>query len=203
MKNCNIFRKSILFVGMFFPFLAFSQDLRSQADDFFRKGNYYDAFFLYRNLLGEVVATNEPAQKCSHAMALTKQFKDLKSINKTTEAKSKLKELIFINPEDFHKNDLVRMTLDEANNLQKMAFRQQTAEETNLMLDEAISRFQESQSLGWQGGEVDNSIQQCLAAKKESEKYINIIQEDLKMLKIRNIEPIRKAPIVVIIPNKF
>jgi hypothetical protein len=203
MKSCIRFSKSMLILGIIIPtFFSFTQDFRGHADELFHESRYYDAFFLYREIYGNVVSQNEAALRCSHAMALTKQYKDYKSIGKITEAKLKLEDLIAINPYDFHKPELTQMTHDEANTLQKMAFRQETVQETNNMLDKAISLYQQTQNLGWKGGDVDVAIQQCLASKTESLIYEKAIQENVKPLQTKMPQATRKPSLVIIIPKE-
>lgn len=184
--------KRMLLVGLFFPLVSFSQTHRAYADELFQKGDYYKAFFLYRNLYGTNLSENQFAQRCNQAISLTKQFLDLRATKKYYDAKTKLRELLEINPDDFHAPILPQLSIEEATYWQKLALKQKSDKEVNLMLEKAISLYEQGKADGWNHTEIDDAIRQC-----EVSKIDNGIGE--KIAKVSNITPkveITPPPIV-------
>ncbi len=155
----------ILLVGIFLPLVSFAQTHRAYADELFKKADYYKAFFLYRNLYGTDLNENQFAQRCNQAIVLTKQFLDLRASKQYYDAKTKLRELLIINPDDFHAPILPQMSIEEATYWQRLALKQNSAMEVNLMLDKAIALYQQGQTDGWNYKEIDDAIKQCEASK--------------------------------------
>lgn len=158
----------MLLVGLFFPLVSFSQTHRAYADELFQKGDYYKAFFLYRNLYGTNLIENQFAQRCNQAMSLTKQFLDLRATKQYYDAKTKLRELLDINPDDFHAPILPQLSIEEATYWHKLALKQNSAKEVNLMLEKAISLYEQGKTDGWNHKEIDDAIKQCEAFRAES-----------------------------------
>lgn len=158
----------MLLVGLFFPLVSFSQTHRAYADELFQKGDYYKAFFLYRNLYGTNLSENQFAQRCNTAISLTKQFLDLRAAKQYYDAKTKLRELLEINPDDFHAPMLPQMSIEEATYWHKLALKQNSAKEVNLMLEKAISLYEQGKADGWNHKEIDDAIKQCEAFRAES-----------------------------------
>jgi hypothetical protein len=155
----------ILLVGIFLPLGSFAQTHRAYADELFKKADYYKAFFLYRNLYGTDLNENQFAQRCNQAMSLTKQFLDLQATKQYYDAKTKLRELLEINPDDFHAPILPQISIEEANYWHRLALKQNSPMEVNLMLDKAIALYQQGQTDGWKYKEIDDAIKQCEASK--------------------------------------
>lgn len=182
----------MLLVGLLFPLVSFSQTHRAYADELFKKGDYYHAFFLYRNLYGTTLSENQFAQRCNQAMTLTKQFLDLRASKQYYDAKTKLRELLEINPDDFHAPILPQLSIEEATYWQKLALKQNSAKEINLMLEKAISLYEQGKADGWNQTEIDDAIKQC-----EISKIDNGIGE--KVAKVSTVAPkveITPPPIV-------
>lgn len=158
----------ILLVGIIVPSLSFAQTHRAYADELFKKSDYYKAFFLYRNLYGTDLNENQFAQRCNQAMVLTKQFVDLRATKQYYDAKTKLRELLDINPDDFHAPILPQLSIEEATYWQRLASKQNSAMEVNLMLEKAIALYQQGQKDGWNHIEIDDAIKQCEASKVTS-----------------------------------
>lgn len=158
----------MLLVGLFFPLVSFSQTHRAYADELFQKGDYYKAFFLYRNLYGTNLSENQFAQRCNTAISLTKQFLDLRASKQYYDAKTKLRELLEINPDDFHAPILPQLSIEEATYWQKLALKQNSAKEVNLMLEKAIALYEQGKADGWNHKEIDDAIKQCEASKMDS-----------------------------------
>ena len=172
----------MLLVGLFLPLVSFSQTHRAYADELFKKGDYYHAFFLYRNLYGTTLSENQFAQRCNQAMSLTKQFLDLRASKQYYDAKTKLRELLEINPDDFHAPLLPQLSIEEATYWQKLALKQNSAKEVNLMLEKAISLYEQGKADGWNQTEIDDAIKQC-----EISKIDNGIGE--KVTKVSTVTP--------------
>jgi hypothetical protein len=172
----------MLLVGLFFPFVSFSQTHRAYADELFKKGDYYHAFFLYRNLYGTNLSENQFAQRCNQAILLTKQFIDLRASTQYYDAKTKLRELLEINPDDFHAPMLPQMSIEEATYWHKLALKQNSAKEVNLMLEKAVALYEQGKTDGWNHKEIDDAIKQC-----ETSKVDNGMSESV--VKISNVTP--------------
>ena len=157
--------KRVLLMGLFFPFVSFSQTHRAYADELFKKGDYFHAFFLYRNLYGTNLIENQFAQQCNSAISLTKQFLDLRASKQYYDAKTKLRELLELNPDDFHAPILPQLSIEEATYWQKLALKQNSSKEVNLMLEKAISLYEQGKTDGWNHKEIDDAIKQCEASK--------------------------------------
>jgi tetratricopeptide (TPR) repeat protein len=168
MKSYVKTMKLILLVGIIVPSLSFAQTHRAYADELFKKSDYYKAFFLYRNLYGTDLNENQFAQRCNQAMVLTKQFLDLRATKQYYDAKTKLRELLDINPDDFHAPILPQLSIEEATYWQRLASKQNSAMEVNLMLEKAIALYQQGQKDGWNHKEIDDAIKQCEASKVTS-----------------------------------
>lgn len=158
----------VLLWALLLPFASFAQTHRAYADELFKKGDYYHAFFLYRNLYGTNLSENQFAQRCNQAIALTKQFLDLKASKQYYDAKTKLRELLEINPDDFHAPMLAQMSVEEATYWHKLALKQTSAKEVNLMLEKAISLYEQGKADGWNYKEIDDAIKQCEVSKTQS-----------------------------------
>lgn len=178
--------KRMLIVGVFFPLVSFAQTHRAYADELFKKADYYHAFFLYRNLYGTNLSENQFAQRCNTAISLTKQFLDLHASKQYYDAKTKLRELLEINPDDFHAPILPQLSIEEATYWQKLALKQNSAKEVNLMLEKAISLYEQGKTDGWNQNEIDDAIKQCEASKID----IGISRKIAVVLKVEDAPPI-------------
>lgn len=187
----------MLLVGLFFPLVSFSQTHRAYADELFKKADYYHAFFLYRNLYGTNLSENQFAQRCNQAMTLTKQFLDLRASKQYYDAKTKLRELLEINPDDFHAPILPQLSIEEATYWQKLALKQNSAKEVNLMLEKAISLYEQGKTDGWNHKEIDDAIKQCEASKMD-----NGISERVAVApKVEIAPPIVETPVAEVKPE--
>ncbi|WP_435356816.1 hypothetical protein [Emticicia sp. SJ17W-69] len=165
MKRLQKTMNRILLVGILLPFASFAQTHRAYADELFKKADYYKAFFLYRNLYGTDLNENQFAQRCNQAIKLTKEFLDLRATKQYYDAKTKLRELLVINPDDFHAPILPQLSIEEATYWHRLALKQNSAMEVNLMLDKAIALYQQGQTDGWNYKEIDDAIKQCEVSK--------------------------------------
>ena len=184
----------IIVVIVLLPFVSFAQTHRAYADELFKKADYYKAFFLYRNLYGTNLEENQFAQRCNQAIVLTKQFVDLRASKQYFDAKNKIRELLVINPDDFHAPILPQLSIEEATYWQRMALKQNSVMEVNLMLDKAIALYQQGQNDGLNYKEIDDAIKQC-----EASKMANGLTESTPKLSIA-ISPIAPPIVVETIP---
>ncbi len=157
----------ILLVGIFLPLVSFAQTHRAYADELFQKADYSKAFFLYRNLYGTNLEENQFAQRCNQAIKLTKEFLDLRATKQYYDSKTKLRELLEINPDDFHAPILPQMSIEEATYWQRLAMKQNSVKEVNLMLDKAIALYKQGQTDGLNYKEIDDAIKQCEVSKMD------------------------------------
>lgn len=185
----------MLLVGLFFPLISFSQTHRAYADELFKKGDYYHAFFLYRNLYGTNLSENQFAQRCNQAISLTKQFLDLRASKQYYDAKTKLRELLEINPDDFHAPILPQLSIEEATYWQKLALKQNSVKEVNLMLEKAISLYEQGKTDGWNHKEIDDAIKQCEASKMDNGIKKKFVEVSNIPPKIEIAPPIVEAPV--------
>ena len=159
------------FLILVLPNISFSQSSRQymldEADGYFKAGRYWDAFFLYRYCAKlpefQIQETNIQQQvgNSSHAMFLTKKYKDYRAFRQFDLAKSNLVELVQMNPSDPNKDDIPRITLDQAAELQRMAWRQQTSAATANMLKQAIALYYQAIREGLADIAIENRIKQC------------------------------------------
>ncbi len=191
----------MLLVGLFFPLVSFSQTHRAYADELFKKADYYHAFFLYRNLYGTNLSENQFAQRCNQAMTLTKQFLDLRASKQYYDAKTKLRELLEINPDDFHAPILPQLSIEEATYWQKLALKQNSAKEVNLMLEKAISLYEQGKTDGWNHKEIDDAIKQCEASKMDSGISERVAGVSTVAPKVEIAPPIVEIPVAEVKPE--
>ena len=188
----------MLLVGLFFPLVSFSQTHRAYADELFQKGDYYKAFFLYRNLYGTNLSENQFAQRCNTAISLTKQFLDLRAAKQYYDAKTKLRELLEINPDDFHAPMLPQMSIEEATYWHKLALKQNSAKEVNLMLEKAVALYEQGKADGWKHKEIDDAIKQCEASKMDSGISERVAGVSTAAPKVEITPPIVETPVAEI-----
>lgn len=191
----------MLLVGLFFPLVSFSQTHRAYADELFQKGDYYKAFFLYRNLYGTNLSENQFAQRCNTAISLTKQFLDLRAAKQYYDAKTKLRELLEINPDDFHAPMLPQMSIEEATYWHKLALKQNSAKEVNLMLEKAVALYEQGKADGWKHKEIDDAIKQCEASKMDSGISERVAGVGAAAPKVEIAPPIVETPVAEIKPE--
>jgi len=162
---------------MFLPLSVFAQTPRTyllqEADDYFKAGRYWDAFFRYRECakLPEFQSENqisEQVKNSSHALYLTQKFKDYSALRRYEPAKTNLVELISMNPNDPHKGELPRLTLAQGAELQRLAWRQATAKGTADMLKRAILYYHQAIREGLMDESITTTIKQCEASIKET-----------------------------------
>jgi tetratricopeptide (TPR) repeat protein len=159
----------ILALIMSIPAIGFGQSkeyLVEDANQYFKAGRYWDAFFLYRNIakVPEYQGNYEiesQIKNSSRAMYLWKKTEDFRVIKKYDLAKENLSELIRINPSDPNRGQLPRITLEHASDLHKQAWSQRTYEATNEMLQRAMGLYQLAMNEGLKDESIRVLIRQC------------------------------------------
>ncbi len=156
---------------------AFGQTSRAyllqEADDYFKAGRYWDAFFRYRECakLPEFQSESKISDQVtnsSHAMYLTQKFKDYNAMRKYEPAKTNLIELISMNPNDPNKGELPKITLAQGAELQRLAWRQNTPKATADMLKRAIMFYHQAIREGLMDESIAVTIRQCEASIKDT-----------------------------------
>lgn len=156
---------------------AFGQASRSyllqEADEYFKAGRYWDAFFRYRECakLPEFQSESKISDQvanASHALYLTKKFKDYNAIRKYEPAKTNLIELISLNPNDPNRGELPKITLAQGAELQRLAWRQSTPQATADMLKRAIMFYHQAIREGLMDESIAATIRQCEASIKDT-----------------------------------
>lgn len=158
------------------PIFSFAQEslyLKIQADEYFKVGRYWDAFFAYRDLAR--MSDNQEQIKqhikdASHAMYLTKKFRDYRAFKKYDLAKSNLRALIELNPFDPNRAELPVLSIEQASDYQRFALRQQTVQASLDFFDRAIKLYQEAIADGSTDSSVEVAIRMCEWAKEEIQK---------------------------------
>ena len=146
--------------------------LLDEADNYFKAGRYYDAFFRYRECakLPEFEATSqvtEQIKNSSHALYLTQKFKDYFALQRLQPAKDNLVELISLNANDPNRGQLAHITLAQGAELQRLAWKQRTPAATADMLKKAMSFYYQAAKEGLMDESVA-AIKQCEASIRDS-----------------------------------
>lgn len=203
--------KSLIIIsGLFFTYLSSSAQskdyLLKDADNYFKTGRYWDAFFLYRDIAkipefqGNFQVENQ-IKNSSRAMYLWKKTEDYRAFKKYEIAKTHLSELLVINPEDPNRGLLPRLTLEEASNLQRIASARNSSQEAADLLKRAVQLYHLAIEEGLKDEMVFSLIKQCEFAL-EKNKYgsatlptsygINYEKDKERQERQRNIEILKK-----------
>ncbi len=166
---------SLLTFLLCFTLNSYSQEsiyLKMQADEYFKVGRYNDAFFVYLDLARGTQNTEfkQAVKNASHAMYLTKKFKDYRFIKQYDLAKSHLRSLIELNPTDPHRGQLPDISIEQASNYHRFALRQLTIQATIDFFDRAIVLYQEAINDGSTDDSLETAIALCHWAKSETHK---------------------------------
>ena len=143
-----------------------------EADTYFKSGRYWDAFFKYRECanLPEFEASSqisEQIKNSSHALYLTKKFKDYFALQRYAPAKENLLELVSLNPNDPNRGQIAHITLAQGAELQRLAMRQRTPAATADMLKRAMAFYYQAAKEGLMEESI-TAIKQCEASIKET-----------------------------------
>ncbi len=140
--------------------------LKEEADEYFKVGRYWDAFFLYRDIAKIPEFTGDTQidsqiKNSSRAMFLWKKTEDFRAFRKYDQAKLHLIDLLVLNPFDPNKDLLPRLTLEQANEMQRSAMSQRTKEGTNQMIAKAVELYNLALNEGLKDEMVFSLIKQC------------------------------------------
>ena len=148
--------------------------LKEEADDYFKAGRYWDAFFLYRDVAkipefqGDLSVENQ-IKNSSHAMYLWKKTEDYAAFRKYDIAKKNLSELLVINPYDPNKGLLPRLTLAQASDMQRLAMSQRNPQATADVLAKAVQLYNQALNEGLKDEMVFSLIKQCENALEKNQ----------------------------------
>ncbi len=178
--------KSFLSIVIIFLFsLGFinaqsKQYLKDEADDYFKVGRYWDAFFLYKDLAkvpefqGDLSIENQ-IKNSSKAMYLWKKTEDYRAFRKYEIAKKHLGDLLVINPYDPNRGLYPRLTLEQANEMQRLAMSQRNPQAIADILSKAVKLYNLALDEGLKDEMVFSLIKQCENVL-EKNQYSNIKQ---------------------------
>jgi tetratricopeptide (TPR) repeat protein len=155
---------------LFITTTSYAQEIdyqKIQADEYFKVGRYNDAFFVYLDLARGNSDLKNYVKNTSHAMYLTKKFRDYRSFRKYELAKSHLRELIELNPSDPNRRELSKISVEEADEYLRYALRQETIDASIHYFDRAIENYQEAINEGSTDDSLERAIAICRWAKAE------------------------------------
>jgi tetratricopeptide (TPR) repeat protein len=202
----------VLFTSSLFSIAQSKKYLKDEADDYFKVGRYWDAFFLYRDIakmqefLGDTQVDSQ-IKNSSRAMFLWKKTEDFRTFRKYEQAKQHLSDLLVLNPFDPNKDLLPRLTLEQASELQRSALNQRTKEGTNMMLAKAVELYNLALNEGLKDEMVFSLIKQCEftleknAIKIPTSYGINYAKEEERTREVKVIKEESKPKQVVIKEN--
>lgn len=171
------FKSQILAFLFFAPFIVSAQNayMIEEANDYFKAGRYWDAFFRYRDCskLPEYEADQtritEQIKNSSRALFLTQKYKDYRALRKWQVAKDHLVQLVELNPNDPYRGEIPRLTVEQASELQRIAWRQPTKKATAEMLNRAKNYYYLAIKEGLMDESIQYAIRQCDASIKDAE----------------------------------
>lgn len=181
------------------------QYLKEEADDYFKVGRYWDAFFLYRDLAkipefqGNLSIENQ-IKNSSRAMYLWKKTEDYRAFRKYEVAKQHLSDLLVINPHDPNKNLLPRLTLEQASEMQRLAMSQRNPQAIADILTKAVKLYNLALDEGLKDEMVFSLIKQCENVL-EKNKYSNIKQPTTYGINFEKEKDAERSRTVEIIKN--
>lgn len=141
----------------------------ADADEYFRSGRYFDAFFAYRTAarLPEFAGDYQIEQQIknsSRALYLKKKYQDFRSFKKYDLAREHLVQLVEINPMDPFRDQIPKITLEQAEAFHRMAWRQRSPREIADMLQRAIGYYHQA----IREGLVSESVQVAIKMAEKS-----------------------------------
>ncbi len=117
-----------------------------EADEYYSAGRYWDAFFLYRNLAktqdfqGDYSVENQ-IKNSSRAMYHWKKTEDYRAGQQYDIAKSHMKDLLVLNPNDPNRGLLPMLTLEMANQMKRRAIASRTDQGAADFLGKALNYY--------------------------------------------------------------
>jgi tetratricopeptide (TPR) repeat protein len=156
------------------------QYMKEEADDYFKVGRYWDAFFLYKDVAklpefqGDLSVENQ-IKNSSRAMYLWKKTEDYRAFRKYDIAKQHLGDLLVINPYDPNRGLYPRLTLEQANEMQRLAMSQRNPQAVADILTKAVKLYNLALDEGLKDEMVFSLIKQCENVLQKNQ-YSNIKQ---------------------------
>lgn len=140
--------------------------LLADANDYFKAGRYWDAFFVYRDIARHPDYANNyevtsQIKNSSHALYLKRKYENYAAFRQYELAKKNLIELVELNPTDPNRGDIPKLTLKQAEDLQRLAWRQQTKHATASMLQKSIQLYHLAMREGLKDESVLTLIRMC------------------------------------------
>lgn len=159
------------------PVAAFAQTpaqyALADANDYFASGRYWDAFFAYRDIsktseFADNYEVTSQIKNSSKALFYKRKFENYRAFRQYELAKINLKELIMINPEDPNRGELPRLTLKQAEDLQRLAYRQRTDAQTANMLQKSIQLYHLAMAEGLKDESINTAIRRAELSLKNT-----------------------------------
>jgi hypothetical protein len=171
------FKSQILTIFFLAPFAIFAQNayMIEEANTYFKAGRYWDSFFRYRDCSklpeyeAEQTRITEQIKNSSRALFLTQKYKDFRALRKYQLAKDNLIQLVELNPNDPYRGEIPRLTVEQASELQRIAWRQSTKKATAEMLVRAKNYYYQAIKEGLMDESLQYAIRQCDASIKDTE----------------------------------
>lgn len=145
----------------------------ADANDYFSAGRYWDAFFAYRDIARTPEFSNNyevtsQIKNSSKALFYKRKFENYRAFRQYELAKSNLRELITLNPQDPSKGELPRVTLQQAEDLMRFAHRQRSDVETANMLQKSIRLFHQAMAEGLKDESINTAIRMAEMSLKKT-----------------------------------
>ena len=159
------------------PVVAFAQSpaqyMLADANDYFKIGRYWDAFFEYRNVaktseFADNYEVTSQIKNSSRALYLKRKFENYRAFRQYDLAKANLKELVIINPEDPNRGEIPRLTLKQAEDLMRVAHRQRTDLQTAAMIQKSIKLYHLAMAEGLKDESVKPAIRMAEMSLKQT-----------------------------------
>lgn len=162
---------------LFLPVVVFAQTpaeyMLADANDYFKIGRYWDAFFEYRNVaktsqFADNYEVTSQIRNSSKALYLKRKYENYRAFRQYELAKANLKELVAINPEDPNRGEIPRLTLKQAEDLMRLANRQRTDAQTAAMFQKSIKLYHLAMAEGLKDESVKTAIRMAELALKNT-----------------------------------
>ncbi|MGL4632840.1 MAG: hypothetical protein ACRCVT_16670 [Leadbetterella sp.] len=142
------------------------QYLVEDADQYFKAGRYFDAYLLYVDLVRNPEfagdqSLEEKKKNTSSVMFHWKKTEDNFAFRKYELAKTHMRQVLVLNPDDPNKYMLPRISMEYAMELQRYAPSQPSGEGRNKLLAKAVDLYKEALNEGLKDEMVFALIKQC------------------------------------------
>lgn len=188
------------------PVVALAQSpaeyMLADANDYFKVGRYWDAFFEYRNVaktseFADNYEVTSQIKNSSRALYLKRKFENYRAFRQYDLAKANLKQLVEINPEDPNRGEIPRLTLKQAEDLMRFAHRQRTEAQTAAMLQKSIKLYHLAMTEGLKDESVKTAIRMAeLSLKKTGIEPVSEPSTTYGIAETQKIEREREVKII-------